>query len=283
VKYTIILLSIILCSCQYFQPKLDENVEIIAKVGDEVLTKIDLEELFPSEISKSDSSKYAEKFVNDWVKKQLMIMKAEEVIDFNQAQIKNKVLDYQYALMVHEYEREYINRNLDDSVSHLLIENYYNEKSENFILRENLVKCLYVKFPNNSPNIRRFKNLFRRYPKDSTQFWEYSNEFSIKTFSDQNLWVKFDEVIAETPLENVSDKKRFLESSSSFEASDENHSYYIKILDKKLIGEIAPLSYIEESVKSIILNNRKIKLKKELEKRIYEEAVQENEFEIYYN
>ena len=103
----ILIFNILLISgCQYFQPKEQTEERVIARVGEKELIESNLNALIPANLSASDSVVFVEKFVLDWVKKQLMISRAEDAIDFNEARIQNKVLDYQYALMVHELEKK---------------------------------------------------------------------------------------------------------------------------------------------------------------------------------
>ena len=282
-RYLLISSFLILVGCQYLQPKTVEPERVVAVVGEKTLLERNLSELMPQNLSKPDSAKYAEKFTTDWVKKQLMIQKAEEAIDFNEAQIQSKVLDYQYALMVHELEERYIDTNLSEEVSQREVEEYYNEKSENFVLRQNLAKCIYFKIPNKAPQVWRLRRSLKNYPADTLKIWEYANQHAVKSFTEDSVWVKFDEVLLETPLKEISDKMQFLRTNSSVEVSDEEFIYFLKIFDYKLVGEIAPLEFIQENVKDVILNKRKIALKRDLEKKIYDEAVQTNAFEIFSN
>ena len=282
-RISLIFYVLIFTSCQYFQPKEEFSEKIVARVGDEQLLESSVTELLPAGLSDEDSSLFVEKFALDWVKKQLMIARAEQAVDFNEARIQKRVLDYQYALMVHELEQKYIETNLNEEVGNDEIASYYEEKAENFLLRENLAKCVYFKIPSKAPNLWRFRRSLRNYPADSTQLWDYANEHAVKAFVEDSVWVKFDEVLLETPLRDVNDRTSFLKSNSSVEVSDEEYTYFLKIFDYKLIGEIAPLEFISESVVDIIINKRKIELRKELEKKIYEEAEQTNAFEIYSN
>lgn len=272
---------VVSAGCQYLQPKQELSVEIVASVGDKTLSVSSLAELSPPNLSPSDSAIFAEKFVTDWIKKQLMIQRAEEAIDFNEAKIMNKVLDYQYALMVHELEKRYIDAHLVDKVSDQEIKNYYNQKSENFILRQHLAKCMYFKIPQKAPQVWRFRKSLQNYPADTTKIWKYANQYAVKAFIEDSVWVKFDEVLQETPLKDMTNKARFLQANSSVEVSDQDFIYFLKIFDYKLVGEVAPLEFIKESVADIIINKRKIALKKELEKKIYEEAEQTNAFKVY--
>lgn len=280
-NFLILISALLFAGCQYFQPKEEVEGRVIARVGDKQLIESGIIDLLPPNLSKEDSTVFVEKFATDWVKKQLMISQAEKAIDFNEARIQNKVLDYQYALMVHELEKKYIDTNLDKEVSDQEIETYYSEKSENFVLRQNLARCMYFKIPAKAPNMWLFRRSLRNYPADTAQLWQYASEHAIKAFTEDSVWIKFDEVLNETPLQEVTDKTTFLKRNSSVEVSDEEFTYFLQIFEYKLIGEVAPLEFIRESVADIIINKRKIALKKELEKKIYEEAEQTNAFEIY--
>lgn len=270
-------------SCEYLQPRQENESRVIAEAGGEFLREDNIAGLIPPNISTNDSVTFVQKFIDDWVKKQLMISKAKESINFNEAQIQQKVLEYQYALMVHDFEKQYIDNNINTEVSEEEISNYYAEKSENFVLRQNLAKCLYFKIPNQAPNLNRFRRNLRRFPEDSMEMVDYSNQFAARAFLDKTLWVRFDEVILETPLKDLNDKAQFLKVNSSFESSDEDFTYFLKIFEYKLIGEIAPIEFVRENISDIIINKRKIELKRELEKNIYEEAKASNAFEVYTN
>lgn len=272
---------VLLFGCGYFQPKVNQEKKIVASVGEVLLNEENIMALIPPNISKNDSNTFVRKFIDDWVKKQLMISKAKETINFNEAEIQQKVLDYRYALMVHDFEKRYINQHLDTDILFGEVEAYYQEKSENFVLRQNIAKCMYFKIPLSAPNISIFRRNFRSYPRDSTAIIAYSNQFAVRSFTDSNLWVRFDEVLLETPLKDINNRTRFLQTNNLVETSDEDYIYFIKIFEYKLIGHIAPIEFVEESIEDIIINKRKIALVKALEKNIYEEAKASHAFEIY--
>ena len=66
-----------------------------------------------------------------------------------------------------------------------------------------------------------------------------------------------------------------------YETNDETYFYALKIFDYKISNEIAPLEWVREDIKKIIINKRKVALSKELEDKIYERAEKNNDFEIY--
>jgi hypothetical protein len=55
----------------------------------------------------------------------------------------------------------------------------------------------------------------------------------------------------------------------------------VYIQDILQVNEIAPLPYVEPSIRQVILNRRKLDFIKKLETEIIDEATRENEFEIF--
>ena len=51
--------------------------------------------------------------------------------------------------------------------------------------------------------------------------------------------------------------------------------------DYKLKNEQAPLEYVKENIKNLILNRRKIEFLKQIENNVYSEGIRKNNFKIY--
>jgi len=282
--FVFILICVGLISCDYFVQKSQKEKTPLARVGENYLYKEDIQSLVPLGVNIQDSSKLAEKYVNDWVKKQLMISRAQSQIAFDESEIERKVLDLRYALMVHEFEKLYINSHLNTEVSQEEIDQYYQEKSDNFLLRQNIIRCVFAQVPNTSADVNRFRRNIRSYPNSNKEdIEEYCYQYAIQSFLEDSLWVDFDEVIMNTPLEEIDDKARFLSRTEFSETSDDDYIYFLRILEYKTSNEVSPLPYISEDIENIIINKRKLALKKELEKTIYDEARAEKSFEIFSN
>ncbi|MEP2025060.1 MAG: peptidyl-prolyl cis-trans isomerase [Reichenbachiella sp.] len=260
--------------------EIDHRVKI-ARVNDIYLYDEDISSLVPKG-SQADSSMVVSKYVDTWVKKQLTIARASTELDFDEAKIERKILDYRYALMVHEFEMHYINQHLDKETSNEEIEKYYNEKFENFVLRQNIMRCLFAMVPVEAPQIENFRKLIRTYPDSNLEeIQSYCYRFASKSSLEIDLWINFDEVISNTPLISVQEKADFLKNNSFVETSDENYYYFIRVLDYKISDQIAPLSYIKDDIESILINKKKVELRKELEEEVYKVAKENNEFEVY--
>ena len=51
--------------------------------------------------------------------------------------------------------------------------------------------------------------------------------------------------------------------------------------DVKTLDDYAPLDYVKNSIKQIVINKRKLELIKQLEKDITKDAIKNNKFEIF--
>ncbi len=281
------LLSLIIASgCDMLPLSIEEEAvtdrEPVARVDDVTLYRDDLAGLSFG-ASAQDSSAIAKKYVEGWVSKQLLINKANGIIEIDQAEIDRRVRDYRYALITHEYEKYWIEDRLSKSVSEEEIVSYYEEKKDNFLLKQNIVKCLFAQIPKEAPRVSEFRRQIRAFTigGDIEDIRSYAFRFAAKSFMEDSIWVNFDDVILNTPLASIPNKVQFLRTNSFVESSDETHMYFLKLLEYKISDEISPLEFIRDDIENIIINKRKVALKKELQETIYKEALENETFEIY--
>jgi hypothetical protein len=259
------------------------NIKPIARAHDQYLYFDDLVGLIPSDISKADSANLVQRYVKSWINKQLVISEASEKLDLDEVEIERKVLDYRYALMIHEYQKLYINEKLKKDVLNDEVAAYYVDNKENFQLRQNIIKCRYVKLAKEAPRLNVFKRLFiSNNDKQLEELRSYCYQYAT-TFHLDTTWVNFDEVIENTPMVTIDNKIQFLRRTSYHETTDDSFQYFLKIMEYKLSDEISPLEWVYDDIVRIIINKRKVELAKELEEGIYERAVQNSDFEIFGN
>jgi len=255
----------------------------IARAHNTYLYYKDLEGLIPQNTSKSDSINIISRYVHNWINKQLVIAEATEKLNIDEAAMERKVLDYRYALLIHEYQTLYIKNNLNEKVTEDEIDDYYKVNKDNFPLRISIVKCRFVKVPKEAPRIGQMRKLMESdNRKDFDELKSYCYQYST-TFYLDSTWINFDEITNNTPLSSIENKVHFIMNNKYYETTDDSFLYSLRIYDYKISNEIAPLEWVREDIKKIIINKRKVALAKELEDKIYERAEKNNDFEIYQN
>lgn len=254
----------------------------IARAHDQFLYEKDVDGLLPGNIDPGDSADWVERYIDSWVKKQLLIREASSRIDFDEDEIERKILDYRYSLMGYEYQTFYINENLDLNILDEEIEVYYNENVDNFVLKQHIVRGVFIQLPKEAPRTDIVRNLL--FSREETSFEElnsYCLSFATNYQLYDTVWMVFDDVVKNSPLAEIPNKVQFLRNNRYTQTSDENFLYFLKIDEYRVSDNTSPLEFVKDDIRNIILNKRKVELAKKLEEEVYERAIENNDFEIY--
>ena len=282
-----IILFFILSGCDLIKMKKAGDDEVlerqpVARVGEQYLYLDDLEGIAYDGIAAADSTERVRAFVSSWIRKQLLIQEASTKIEFDEAEIERKILDYRYSLMGYEYQSYYINENLDGEVSEEEILRYYEDNLDNFVLKQNIIRSKFVKLPNGAPRIKKVRSLlYSINEKDKEELNAYCLSFATAYELNDSIWMTFDEVVKNSPLAEIPNKVQFLRKNKYVETEDDQYKYFLKIEEYRISDNISPLEFVTEDIRNIIINKRKVELAKELEENIYERASKNKEFEIF--
>jgi len=276
-NHIILFIVVIFQACNWMENNEEENKNILARVGNSTLYKKDI--LYNPSLG--DSAQVYSTQINLWIKKQLVLNSTFQSYEIMN-DIQNKVDQYKENLMLFEVEKYLFTNSNTVEISIDEIINYYEENIEDFILTFNLVKALYVKVPFDAPSINTFRNNFRKFPNsDTTEIISYCFQFAEKSFLEDSTWIKFDDIMMNVPFPADIDRVRFLKTRSYYETRDEDHIHFVRILDKKLVGDFSPISFEEEIINTILLNNRKQELFDKLRDSIYNNSTRGVDYEIY--
>jgi hypothetical protein len=260
----------------------DENRQPAARANNSYLYKDELIGIVAPGTPKEDSTKLVEAYINSWIKKQLLIREASRKIDINEAEVERKVLDYRYSIIAYEYQNQFVNKNLDTSVSNEEIEQYYKDNVDNFILKQNIVQATFVKVPQNAPRTNKIKQLiYSDDQQDRQELKSYCLSFSAAYHISDSTWMVFDDLVKNSPLAEIPNKIQFLKTNPYYETSDNNFLYFLRVERYRISDNVSPLEFVKDDIRNIILNKRKVELAKKLEDDVFKEAQDDEDFEIY--
>lgn len=270
------LIFIFFISCSYIKNNNKKTNQILARVGDKVLLRDDI----MYEESMGDSSAVFSNQINIWLKKQLLLKSAYQTEELKSI-IERKVQSYRDDLILYEFEKLIFMTNKIPEVRFEEVKKYYDKNINDFILRYNLVKALYVELPLDSPNLSSFISDFKNYPKvDKSSFRSYIYQFSEKSFLEDSIWIKFDDIIMNTDFPNNIDKNRFLKLNNYYRVNSDSKAQFFRFIDKKLVGDFSPLSFETDIINTIILNKRKQDLFNKLRDSIFFNSKEGLDYEI---
>lgn len=286
--YLFLTSMLLLGSCEFLKMKNETPSEAnsidkpIARAGESFLYLNDISGMVPNGTGAADSVSIVDRYINNWIKKQLMIKESASKIDFSEAEIERKMLDYRYALMVYEYQKFYIDQHLNKEITDSDIQTYYDENAANFELKQNIIRCLFIKVPEDAPKIDKLKELVKsNRKKDREELKSYCFRFANYYSLEDSLWLNFDEVVNNSPLMGVANKVQFLGDTKYSETSSEGFLYILRILSYKISDQKSPIEFVKDDIRNIILNKRKLELAKNLEEDVFKQAQTNKEFEIY--
>ena len=130
-KYFFILLLPIVLSCK----DQDKNNHL-AKIDNFILTKNDIANETPMNLSSEDSLVFVNNYIHNWLIDHLIVKKAKELIPSEILNVEKKIKKYKMSLISYEFEQFYINKRLDTNVNTFEIVDYYNNHLDDFVLND---------------------------------------------------------------------------------------------------------------------------------------------------
>ena len=82
-------------------------------------------------------------------------------------------------------------------------------------------------------------------------------------------------MLKEIPIKTY-DKEQFLQNNRFIEIEDSVSLFLVNIKGFKIKDSLSPLSFEKDNIKNLILNQRKLRLIEEMEKKAYEDALKNN-------
>lgn len=268
------------CNSPFFNKKIKTEETILVKAYGKTLTAEQLRQLIPEGTSQEDSVQMAKSFIDNWVRQQVILNLAENNLPDRMKQVEKQLEEYRNSLITYIYESELINQRLDTAVSDSEIESYYKENPQNFELKDNILKTVYVKVKQEAPKLDKLRVWFRsNNDKDRQLLTDYCYQFAADFRFDEENWMLFDELLKVVPVKTY-DQEDFLRNNRLIEISDSSHIYLIRILDFKIRESLSPLAFEKENVRALILNKRKLDLIKQMETDAINKAIAKKEVEI---
>jgi len=279
--YIFILLILIIAGCN--SNSSIDNGNVIARVHDNYLYESDLEGIVPTNASATDSLMIVKNYINNWVRQTLLIHHAEANLPADQRDSDRQLKEYRNSLIMYQYESMLIQQELDTLISDDEIEAYFNDNLVNFELKENILKADYVKFFKDSPYGDQVRSLFTRYRNDELaldSLMFYCENYAIDSDISTDRWILFDDLIRIIPIQTFN-RERYLQENTLDTFDDELYTYMINIVEYSIKDGTSPLSYEKENIRQMILNKRKIELINKMQTNIFDNALTNQDVEIY--
>ncbi len=252
--------------------------DLIARAGEDFLYVNDL----PNFTSEEDSIKKFMNFVESWAKEKILYdLSLVNLSQSKKNEIDELVNNYKVDLYINSYKDLMVNTRIDSIVSTSQIDSFYEQNNTNFKLNENLVKYRYVKVPSDNININRIRRSIVRINDDDRSFLDSLNfQFADLKLND-SIWFTERDVISSIQFINQQNKSTYLSKNRLFTVEDSQYINFFIVKDILKSGNIPPISYLYDRIKSTIINQRKLQLLQSLNKEILNDALKSRKYEIF--
>ena len=275
---TFLFFTILICTCG------NQNTEaaadrLLAKVGNKTLYISEMKGMFPEGTTGEDSSIVLKNYIARWVRETVILNEAEKNapkdLDINQL-----VRDYRASLLRANYEKVLVRRLLDSIVDQTELEAFYEKNQHLYQLQKPIVRCYFIKVSIPTPEAGRLRQLWNAPIEESQiELQNYCKQYAQVSLLDDQLWYNVEEIAAQLPegtltVGNVGSKREFTQR-------DDHHQYFFRLFEIRNRKEIAPLSYIQDQARKIILHKRKIQLIEQAKEDMYQQELQRKNIEIF--
>lgn len=279
-KYCFVTASVCvaIAACQSFD-KPAQSDRMLAKVRNKALYLSELDGMFPEGTSTSDSFLIINAYVERWIRETLILQEAERNIptDLN---IDKLVRDYRASLIRSNYEKIMVEEIMDSTVTTDELVSYYNKHQEEYQLDGIIIRCYFIKLPIQAENADQvpawWSNIAN--PETRTRLTDYCNQYANMHMLEDSAWYAIEDIASELPGGTLS-----TESATRQELTKRSgdYQYFLRILDVKNKNQIAPLSYVQNQVRRVILRNRKHILLEQKKEEMYELEMRRNNIQVY--
>jgi hypothetical protein len=276
IKQLFVFLAVVLLLSSCFN---NNEGRIIASVNEKDLMLEEVLEEMPIQIE--DSSFFVERYMNDWIRKQLMIYHAEINLSSAIQNYEKQIKEYRASLLIYAYQQELINQNFDTSISLKQVTDYYNQYKDEFKLSKNIFKGRFIVVDRSAPKLINLNKWYKSNKESSLEdLNDYCQQFAKEYYLEDDKWQYFSIFNQKLP-EYIIEESYFLENTKGVVFEDVNLRYYVFIKDYLINGSISPLEMEQEKIKNVLLNKNKIEYLKQLEDELYQNGLALKKIKIY--
>ena len=255
------------------------NQQIIASVNEKDLLLSEVLKEMPK--ATEDSTFFIERYMNLWIRKQLMIYHAEINVGNDLLDYESQIADYRSSLLIYSYQQELISQNFDTSITAKEISDYYNQYREEFKLVKNIFMGRYIVVDKSAPKSKNLKKWYKSTkPNDIEGLTDYCHQFAKEYYLSDSSWQYFSSINNKLP-KFITEEEYFLENTKGVWFEDQQYRHYVYIKNYQIKGSISPLSLEREKIRNVLLNKNKIQYLTQLEDELYQNALALKKIKIY--
>ena len=247
----------------------DEHPAGIAGVGDKILTADLIAAAIPPGLSKGDSARWADNFIDQWIINELLNEVATKNIT-NLDEIDRLTEEYRRNLIIDEYRRLKLEQDTSLAITRAQIEDFYANFGGEMRLKEPMVRGIFIAISSSSPKlagIRRWHVSTKEEDIEKLEKVGLTEAVNYEYFRDR--WTPVSTIAGRFPAPAPQVNRK----GQHIEARDSTTVYLFSVSDYLPAGASMPLSIAEPEIRSRLEAARKTQIDARLKQQLYENAL----------
>lgn len=262
-------------------PVADTDDPVVARAFNERLYWSDLRQTVPMDATAEDSTAMAQRFIHAWIMQQVVLNKAEQNLAAEKKDFEDQLRDYRRSLVIFAYEQALVEQKLDTTIARKEIEEYYERNRPNFELQDNILRVRWFKIrESDKRTMKRLEEHFlsgRNERMREVELW--LAERNVPIVDRSASWTTLGELRSEIPEWDLQKPPVTLKEGRTVLRSGES-GYFVDILELRPKDSVSPLPLVEQDIRSILINQRKLQLIERMREDLYREAQANNDVEV---
>ncbi|MEZ4805966.1 MAG: hypothetical protein R2815_00635 [Flavobacteriales bacterium] len=254
---------------------------VVAVAFGEFLHWSELRQVVPVEAEGADSTAMAQRYINNWLREHALLHQAEQNLAGEQKDFDDQLQEYRKELLIYAYEEALVRQKLDTAVTEQEILDHYSANSPDLELKSGILRVRWSKVKEDDRRtLERLKGNFLSGDVERMREFEvWLAERGIPIMDRSTQWVGIEELREQVPLppEQLSTTPA---GGGRLFIKDGYDAFFVDILEHRPQGGPSPLELVRNDIRSIIINQRKLRFVERMREDIYREALERQDIRI---
>lgn len=258
-----------------------DSTGLAARVGAHTLTLEEVQRNTPAGLSSADSLRFVHNYVDNWVEEQAITEMAEKYIPSTE-DIDKMVDDYRRQLLMWEYRRAMAQKNGFTQPADSAVDNYYRAHSSHLKLQHPIVKGIYIKIPDNAPELKEIRKLYRSNRIEDFDKLEKLVGKAVNYEYFRDTWTDWESLESRIPAKELANNPDAFPSANKFlDTTNDGYVYLLAISEVLPAGATMPVDYARAGIVEALKRENAVAYDKALRHQLMEEALSEGAAQIF--
>ena len=243
-------------ACTFISDKSIEDKVVVSAFGKNLLLD-SLCSRIPNDMSFEDSILLSERIVEGWVRENVLLAQAEKNIDEFSSEFEASIRSYRNALLVTQFEREFIASRVDTQVKDEEIEKFHSDYPELFQLKEHVLRAVFFEINTEEELLDSARLWLTKADSSSVpKLEQWSIERGAHFALDVDYWWFLSDLLETVPMQvyRIEDQLR---DRRLIEFTEGESRYLLRILEHRLKDLPSPISIARKRLVDLIIQERR--------------------------